>query len=137
MQMKKNLENLKANKVLVERDRKKLLELKPEIVIDCAKDYHGGVPHNIKIEGYNDYEIKNQKAIYINRLQKTNGLITEAEEFISSIDDAEMQNILAMIYIDGLTHWEIGKRLGYTKSAITKKVNRFWKCPRFHRNSVL
>lgn len=49
----------------------------------------------------------------------------EVGKAVESINDTEMRTIIEDCYVKGMTHKEIADELGYTSSAITKKINRF------------
>lgn len=46
---------------------------------------------------------------------------------IELVDDMEMRQILQYKYIDKLTDAEIGKKLGYDRSTISKKIEKYFK----------
>ena len=48
------------------------------------------------------------------------------ENWLDSVPDPEMRDILRLQYINGLTQEEIAAELGYSRSAIAMKLNRFW-----------
>ena len=49
------------------------------------------------------------------------------ENFLDSVDDAEMRELLRLRYQDGLSQEEVGERMGYSRQAIQKKEERFWR----------
>ena len=44
---------------------------------------------------------------------------------IEDIEDMEMRQIFQYKYIDEMSNQEIGEELGYDRTTITKKINRF------------
>lgn len=95
----------------------------------------------IKITGfrhkdYTDTENKllQKKLELKQREEKLMELQAEAEEFIESVDDIEIRNILSLYYIDNLTWNQVAlkmndlyKKKNYTESACRNKHNRFLK----------
>ncbi len=45
---------------------------------------------------------------------------------MDNVDDPEIRTILRLVYEQGMTHEAVGKKLGYSKDAIDKKLSRFW-----------
>ena len=54
-------------------------------------------------------------------------LKTDIDIAIELIDDMEMRQIFQYKYIDEMTDAEIGKKLGYDRSTISKKIEKFFK----------
>ncbi len=50
----------------------------------------------------------------------------EVSKAIEEVENSEMREILEDYYVKGMTQQEIADKLGYTKSAITKKMTRFF-----------
>ena len=97
-----------------------------ELLSDTAKDYRTGYPHNIVISGYGDTEyIKLKQRLYekLGRIQAERWYL---ENWLDGVQDPELRDILRLQYVNGLTQEEIAQELGYTRSAIGMKLQRFW-----------
>lgn len=87
--------------------------------------------HNIVIEGYDYSSYENNIRKIRNRLNKK--LIELAEEkdklteFIYSVEDSELRQILMYRYMNGLTWREIGEKMNYGTSTIRLKHDSFIK----------
>jgi predicted DNA-binding protein YlxM (UPF0122 family) len=47
------------------------------------------------------------------------------ENYLEGIEDSEMRDILRLYFALGLTLEEIGRRKGYSRQAIGKKIDKF------------
>lgn len=96
-------------------------------VQDSVKDYSTGYPHNIVIQGYgsDDFVALRQK-LYDNlcRIQRER---QELEDWLDSVGDPEMRDILRLQYINGLTQEEIAEELGYSVITVKRRLKKFWK----------
>ena len=61
-----------------------------------------------------------------NKKNEYENLKTDIDIAIELVADMEMRQILQYKYIDELTDAEIGKKLGYDRSTISKKIDRFF-----------
>ncbi len=91
--------------------------------------------HQIMITGY-DYSIYASKVKRIqNRLnRKLQELMDEKDritEYIYSLNDSDLRQILMYKYVNGLTWSEIGANMNYDESTVRKKHNKW-----FAENSV-
>lgn len=117
----KELKQLKALKSEVELIAKEIVNIRPEYVVDSAKDYRSGYPHNIIIKGYS-----NEKLIQLReKLEKKQLLlqrkIYKLEEWLDNVEDSEMRQILRLRYRRGLTWNEIAKELHYSDESVPRK----------------
>ena len=123
----KHLKKLIAEKKDLE-SRLEKQQFKPkEELADTVKDYRTGYPKTIVIRGYGDKEWKRLRDVYYMKLGDICGRIQRMEDFLNSVEDAELREILRLRYQDGLSQEEIAERLNYSRSAIQKKEERFWK----------
>ncbi len=123
----KHLKKLIAEKKDLE-SRLEKQQFKPkEELADTVKDYRTGYPKTIVIRGYGDKEWQRLRDVYYMKLGDICGRIQRMEDFLSSVEDAELREILRLRYQDGLSQEEIAERLNYSRSAIQKKEERFWK----------
>lgn len=91
-----------------------------------------GFPH----EKYNQIkeELGKQEDNLKKEEQELLELITKVEEYISTIDDIEMRNILELYYVDDLNWVQVASRMNaidkkkkYTNESCRKKYERFLK----------
>ena len=103
------------------------LEWKPkESVVDYAKDYRHGYPKIITLVGQGDEDYAKVKQKLTDSLVKVHQERLRLEEWLDSVEDSEMRNILRLQYVNGLTQEEIGQELGYCRKTINRRLNEFW-----------
>lgn len=120
--------------------RKRILELEKAIKvmeengyseIDTVKGGSGGIQH-FKIEGFPYEKYSKRKTLLYARksiletlefdlLEMTN----DVEEFIATVPDSKIRMILTMRFIDGLSFEQIGDRLNYDRTSVSKKLEKF------------
>ena len=121
--------DVQAMRSLVKGIEDELQEIKPQVLKDSVKGSSADFPyteHTIVVEG----EVELEKNPVYKRLKRdleqarTEWLdkIREVEDGLKDMDP-EIQDILRRYYVNGQTLVEIGKALGYSKSAIHKKIN--------------
>ena len=59
----------------------------------------------------------------------------DIERFIETVKDLEIKDILSKRYMDNLTYEEIGRDLGYDRTTISKKVDKFLNQQQVSHNS--
>lgn len=96
-------------------------------VADSAKDYRTGFPRTITIRGYSTEQYDRLKRKQQRKLQAIRDEIAELEDWLDSIMDTELRDILRLQYINGLTQEEIAEELGYSVITIKRRLKRFWK----------
>ena len=97
-----------------------------EPVADSAKDYRTGYPRNITIAGYGYSEwAKLRQRLYekLGRIQAERMML---ENWLDSVQDPELRDILRLQYINGLTQEEIADELGYSVITIKRRLRKFW-----------
>ena len=97
-----------------------------EQVVDSVKDYRTGYPHTVTIAGYGSDEwVKLRQRLYekLGRIQSERMIL---ENWLDSISDPEIRDILRLQYINGLTQEEIAQELGYARETISRKLRTFW-----------
>lgn len=95
-------------------------------VADTVKDYRTGQGKTIVIQGYGNEEWKRLQMKYTQRLGDITRRVLLCEIFLDMVQDSEMRQILRYRYEDGMTHEEIGAKMGFSRQAIQKKEERFW-----------
>ena len=125
----RELMDVQAMRSLVKGIEDELQEIKPQVLKDSVKGSSAEFPytqHTIVVEGEVDLE-KNPMYKRLKREldeARTEWLekIREVEQYLRDMDP-ETQDILRRYYVNGQTLTEIGEALGYSKSAIHKKIN--------------
>ena len=97
-----------------------------EQVVDSAKDYSTGHPHTISISGYGDPSYMDVRQRLYEKQRQIQDEIAFLEDWLDGVPDPEMRDILRLQYVNGLTQEQIAEELGYSRSAIAMKLNRFW-----------
>lgn len=75
-------------------------------------------------------ELLRQREFQKNELLKKQ---IEIEGYISGIQDSTTRTIFRMYYIDGLSQWEIARKLGYDQSIISRKIKGYIKLHKMHK----
>lgn len=120
------LKKLRAERdSLYDRIEKNRFNPKNEVA-DTAKDYRTGSGKTIVLHGYGNEEWKQLQMKYTQKVGDLTRRILLMEIFLENVEDSEMREILRMRYEDGMTHEDIGEKLGYSRQAIQKKEERFW-----------
>lgn len=127
--MKKELQQLRKlraeSKDLKERIEHHRFNPKDEVA-DTVKDYRTGQGRTVVIQGYGSEEWKNLQMRYRQKRGDIVKRILLCEIFLNDIEDPEMRQILRYRYEDGMTHAEVGEKMGYSRQAIQKREERFW-----------
>ena len=98
-----------------------------EEVVDSAKDYSTGFPHTISISGYGDSAYVDVRQRLYEKQRQIQGEIAFLEDWLDSVGDPEMRDILRLQYVNGLTQEEIAAELGYSVRTIKRRLHEFWK----------
>ncbi|MFQ7110283.1 MAG: sigma factor-like helix-turn-helix DNA-binding protein [Anaerovoracaceae bacterium] len=98
-----------------------------EQVVDSYKDYSTGFPHTKSISGYGDSAYVDVRQKLYEKQRQIQQEIAFLEDWLDSVEDPELRDILRLQYINGLTQEQIAVELGYSRSAIAMKLDRFWK----------
>lgn len=97
-----------------------------EQVVDSAKDYRTGYPHTISISGYGDSSYIDVRQRLYEKQRQIQAEIAFLEDWLDSVEDPELRDILRLQYINGLTQEHIASELGYTRETISRKLKAFW-----------
>lgn len=95
-------------------------------VADTVKDYRTGQGRTVVIHGYGNEQWKKLQMKYKEKVGRLTAEILLMEIFLDKVQDAEMRQILRYRYEDGMTHAEVGEKMGYSRETIQKKEWRFW-----------
>lgn len=123
----KQLKKLIAEKNDLEKRIKKQKFEPKEEVADTVKDYRTGFGKTVVIRGYGNEEWQKLRDKWFAKLLIISDRIRRMEDYLDSVEDAELRQILRLRYEDGLSQEEVGEIMGYSRQAIQKKEERFWK----------
>ena len=97
-----------------------------EQVVDSAKDYSTGHPHTISISGYGDPSYVDIRQRLYEKQRQIQQEIAFLEDWLDSVEDPELRDILRLQYINGLTQEQIAVELGYARETVSRKLKAFW-----------
>ena len=126
---RKDLEQLKWLKKEVEQARREYLNAKPVYEADSVVGSTEENPENrvIPIEGYTYHNIDRKLKRYEKLIKKLDDEIDHLEDWIDSIPDSLMRQILQLRHRNGLGWGQIGVELGYHRTTVQKKHDEFFK----------
>ena len=130
------IRQLKKEKAYLEAKLKEPPSYK-DFVLDIAKDYSTGYPHSIRIEGYgsNNYPELQQK--YYDKLLLIREELLMLENWLDSVSDPLLRNILRLQYVEGFTQARIADELGYSKRSVERILQKFWENEKMSVNGGL
>ena len=125
-------EEVKEVRERIERTERQIGKIEEDgKVIDTVSGGSGGIQH-FKIEGFPYPEYSRKKTLLYARKATLASLemelletLNQVEEFIASVDDSKMRRILTMRFIENKNFEQIGKALGYDRTSISKKIDKF------------
>lgn len=125
-------EEVKEVRERIERTEMQIAKIEEDgNVIDTVSGGSGGIQH-FKIEGFPYPEYSRKKTLLYARKATLASLelelmemLNQVEEFIASVDDSRMRRILTMRFIDNMSFEQIGKVIGYDRTSISKKIDKF------------
>lgn len=124
---RKDLEDLRPLKAEIESIKEEIRNLKVTTdSVTGSLSEHPWTEQHIKIQGVDQSQYVRLVAKLHIKIDERQGKIAQIEEWLESIDDAEMRTILRMYYCDGKTQEEIGRKMGYSRSTIEMKIIRFF-----------
>ena len=126
-------EEVKEVRERIERTERQIAKIEEDgNVIDTVSGGGGGIQH-FKIEGFPYPEYSRKKTLLYARKATLASLelelmemLNQVEEFIASVDDSRMRRILTMRFIDNMSFEQIGKVIGYDRTSISKKIDKFF-----------
>lgn len=131
---KEQLKQLKYLKTEIEVIKKQIEELDYTTVTDSVKGssaYFPYVARNFKIEGLDEegynYKFKRLRNKLNRKINELMDLVEETNEFIESIEDSLVRQIISLRYINGLTWEEVATNIGGNNTADSVRMlcNRF------------
>lgn len=97
-----------------------------EFVQDSVNDYRTGQPHPISISGYGDSSYMDVRQRLYEKQRQIQQEIAFLEDWLDSIEDPELRDILRLQYMNGLTQEQIAVELGYARETVSRKLKAFW-----------
>lgn len=98
-----------------------------EEVADTYNDYRTGYPHTKATAGYGDSAYPELRQKLDKKLREIQTEIMFLENWLDSVEDPEMRDILRLLYINGLTQEQAADELGYSVITIKRRLKNFWK----------
>ena len=98
-----------------------------EYVSDSYKDYSHGHGQVKAVSGYGDSSFTDVRQKLYEKQRQIQAEIAFLENWLDSIDDPEMRDILRLQYVNGLTQEQIAAELGYSERTIRRRLREFWK----------
>lgn len=135
MTSRKDCEELRALRAEIRSLTLDLLNPDREVVVGYYKDYR----HNPKGIPKSDSGLEDPKSARAeiekeidSKKEELAGKVLGIEQWLDSIDDAEMRTILRMYYGCGMTHKEIGEEVHLDRSVVSRRIKRFWQMSKLH-----
>lgn len=121
-----DLEHLRGLKVEIRS--LEAIKPKPKVVPIFYKDYKTGkgVP---KVDaGMDDgrNEAEDLATKILRKVTERERLILAMEDWIEAVPDPVERAILRLYYVEGLSQQEIGERVGYSQSGVSRILRNFW-----------
>lgn len=125
---KTDLEQLRAlkNEIRLLEEELKSLPVISDSVKGSMIDFPH-IEHNIAIRGV-DINIGERLRRRLQRkLEELQDRLEDMEVWLDRLEESEMRTILRLRFRNGMTHEQIAKELGYSRTAIASKLERFFK----------
>lgn len=124
---RKRMERIRDLKQELDTLEKKYIKIpRLEEVADTVGDYSLGMKKTLIIRGQSDKRSKDLESKIMVKQSKLENEVLLLENFLDSVEDSEMRDILRLYFVFGLTQEEIGVRKGYSRQAIGKKIDKFF-----------
>ena len=124
---RKDFEQLRALRQELGTIEEKLARIpKRESVGDTYADYRTGQKKIKVLQGTSSKRHDNLAERYRTTALRLKEKILSAEDELEKIEDPVIRDIFRLYYEDGLTEEEVADRKGYSRSAISTKINDFW-----------
>lgn len=124
---RKRLQAIRALRQEIDTLEKKYIKMpRIEEVADTVGDYSFGTKRTLVIRGQSDERSRNLEEKLLIKQAKLENEALLLENFLENVEDSEMRDILRLYFVLGLTQEEIGRRKGYSRQAITKKIDKFF-----------
>ena len=124
---RKRLESLRALKQELDTLCNKYMKMPVmQEEADTYGDYSLGMKRTKVIRGQSDYRSKKLTEKIETKSKRLEKEVLRLEEFLDGVADSEMRDILRLYYAEGLSQEEIGRRKGYSRSAVATKIKNFF-----------
>lgn len=105
-------------------------DISGEVVKDVVTGSSPNFPygkHKIVIRGADNKRIHSTRIRLIKKRNKLQRAIEEVENYLETVTDPEMRNILRLRYEKGMSWMEVARVCGSTEKAVQKRAERFLK----------
>lgn len=105
-------------------------DISGEVVKDVVTGSSPNFPygkHKIVIRGADNKRIHSTRIRLIKKRNKLRRAIEEVENYLETVTDPEMRNILRLRYEKGMSWMEVARVCGSTEKAVQKRAERFLK----------
>lgn len=124
---RRDFEQLRMLKQELDTIEKRLRKVpRNERVGDTYGDYRTGHKKIKVIQGTSSKRHDDLAKRYAATAEKLAAKIHDTEDDLEQIDDPVIRDIFRLYYQEGLTEEQIADRKGYSRSAISTKINDFW-----------
>lgn len=123
----KNLKKLRSEKKGLELLIRELSGETVEDVVTGSSPYFPYGKHKIIVRGADEKRLNSLRIRLIKKKQELEKAIEEAEEYLETVEDPEMRNILRLRYERGMSWMEVARACDSTEYAVKSKDKRFFK----------
>ena len=124
---RKDFEQLRALRQELDTIEKRLATIpKSESVGDTYGDYRTGQKKIKVVQGTSSKRHDDLARRYQAKAKQLKEKILTAEDELEKIDDPTIRDIFRLYYEDGMTEEQVADKKGYSRSAISTKINDFW-----------
>lgn len=133
---RKRLQQIRALRQEIDTLKNKYMVMPvTEEVADTVGDYRMGMKRTVVIRGQSDYRSRQLEEKIMIKSKRLENEVMLLENFLDGIEDSEMRDIIRLYFVEGLTQEEIGRRKGYSRQAIQKKIDKFFEKNKSGTNS--
>ena len=90
---------------------------------------------------YRDGEIVGRVAAIVNHKANESWQVKQVRfgwfDFIDDIEDVQVKSIFEYRYLEGMTQTEVGEKMGFDRSRISRKIDNYLKTHTKHKKSML
>ena len=126
---KNDLKQYRSLTTTLEIAKEELDAMLPEYVGDTYKDYSTGHPIIKMEQGIEDRDhFALRKRRKVQQIERISRRLRETEEFVDTVRDNDIRNILKLVYIQGYSQKQAAKKMGrgWTRDAVAKRIERFF-----------
>lgn len=124
---RRDFEQLRMMRQELDTIEKRLARIpKTEYVGDTYGDYRSGHKKVKVLQGKSSKRHDDLVERYQSIAKRLKEQIHDTENELEHIEDPVIRDIFRLYYQEGLSEEEVGDRKGYSRSAISTKINDFW-----------